>query len=288
MAPRPGRFRFSLIALLATALAALASPARAASTDWVLVKITAGPQGAKLAVVALSGTGTGSGAAGPVAFGNGFAGAGFSFVDVGNVGGDGLSLTTTQGAGSQSIRVTPPDGGSIRFRWILIGQDLAPGESYSLLNFLGNATLDFSVDYAASGGSIEVVTSSGQGTTVMKIADPANGGVGVGAGTAAAGTVAVSHTTGQGLVGAVDLWSCRACAWTWNSPDGRSGTALGAAADALVYGAAFGYGDAQFAGPAGQWSWGFTGAALQNALANGSPIIGAWAPIGDDWTLFSG
>jgi hypothetical protein len=268
--------------LLVAALAVSGSmvPARADVIDWVTLKVTAGSTGGDVRMgidgrarltggeAAYTGIGDGSDAGG--------------FILVSNAGADPLRVQTTKGAGGLSIEVLPAvGGGELQFHIVMLGAvHLDPGETLEHIFFIANGEIieqTTHVDLAPVGAT--QLTTTGNGSRALPIADPQNAGIAVAVGEIVVGTATHSEQTTSGIAGGVAT-QCTICVGDWHSPDGRSGTWNGEP------GAAFG--DLTFAGPAGDWAWTWTGESHSQspAILAGEPMFGAYAPIGDDWVFF--
>jgi hypothetical protein len=89
------------------------------------------------------------------------------------------------------------------------------------------------------------------------------------------GATTVSAKTNTALIGGF-VGQCGVCVSSWRSPDGRTRTSPGAASgDPLG-----------FVGPAGRWSWTWTGAALGGNVTGGAvqysgpqAVVAAYLPL---------
>jgi hypothetical protein len=211
-----------------------------------------------------------------------------SYVWVANIGHDGserYDVTTSRPLGGHRIPLPAQSGAAFSsplfLDWVAPAGSfdydlrLARGQTYALLLFWANGVFDgVSINVRTLSGKTQVVARTGSGATAMLVADPGSDGYAAGAEALAAGMRTVRANVGRGLVGAIDD-DCRACAGSWSGP-GRSGEFK--MIDGLILGRY------NFAGPAGAWSWEWTGALGWEA---GQKIIGAWAPVGDGWRLFA-
>lgn len=278
------------LAALTLSLGPIVSPA-AEGTDWVLVRIVAGSAGASGIETGIAATGTADGREAALV-GIGFADRWATAVDVIPVGAGPVRLTTTAAAGG--VDVVVHEGSGPRAVSISAGlaydDHLEPSASLALLVFTPGMTLeDIRIDApAASSGSVSASLLQGTGSRAIAAADPADEGLGAGAGPGAAAFGEIhEETTSAGVVGGfVSLGFCVVCSATWAGPDGDQGSYL------LVDGvaAASSEGGSTFAGPAGSWRFTWSGIAVNRAVAHTGrfPAYAAYAPVGDAWTLFRG
>lgn len=276
------RRQAALIALPTICLAAL--PAGAGANDWVLVKVTAGPTGAS-AVEFGVGIETSADGYEPGALGIGFGSSdpeGLRLARVFSTGGGPTEIRTSKDAGDLRLTIVPRSS----FRGIdtTLGvrrMQMLPHETVAVLLFVTGMTMthvevapvtlaDVAVDLAVSGGS---------GSAALPSSEVTGSGHVVTAGSTAAGTAAHGFTAPRGIVGAFSQTWCAACAGTWTAP-GAEAVAWVAVARAHV--------NTELTGPAGTWTYSWSGAGtLTHALTlEHAPSLGAYAPIGDDWTLF--
>jgi hypothetical protein len=162
------------------------------------------------------------------------------------------------------------------------GFDFQPGDSFSILVFTAGGTLTaptarLIADDEVLNGSIE----TGTGSRMVRIPGTTTAGAVVAIDRFSAGSVTRSTAPAQGIVGAMAVegfgGSCEAgaCVWRAKSPDGTR-------FDQVGFNAGVAYsGSTPIAGPAGTWTWSFAG-----GLA-ASPMLAAYAPIGDNWTRFA-
>ncbi|MBI4729406.1 MAG: hypothetical protein HY775_07885 [Acidobacteria bacterium] len=172
-------------------------------------------------------------------------------------------VATTRDAGGYEVSVRPTTGyAGHPFQWDF-GGELGSGEALAALLFVGGgAVAELVPSVVVHRGSVTLSRTEGNGTTILGLMDPDIGGVGVQALDFAVGSGEVSRSVGAGLVGvSVCTPRDKLCSAGWESPDGRSGSYA-------------------FAGPPGTWIWRWSGV--------GNPNLAAWAPIGNDWTLFAG
>lgn len=288
------RTRISLLILLAGVLTGPVGSAQV-EPNWVLARVVTGPTGANGISIELAGSATLTGT-GPAVFGHGLALRGFGahLLSVWNVGGDGLSVTTSRDLGGYDVQVSPPTGDGYTFEYSAwLNLRFEPAETIVLVVFAPNATLgDLSAAATAASGEITFTSFSGTGATAIPLVDPERDGMGAQAGPAGAAVATeYSASPAAGIVGAIVTRECEGpCTAQWEGP-GVSGGWTGVGAHALFGGIAnptFEW--PSFVGPAGEWTWRWTGAMLADDAAPiwlfGSPVIAAWAPIGEDWTRF--
>jgi hypothetical protein len=269
-------------------------PARAgAKTDWILVKALVGPRVGDTLVMKVSGTVKPTGK-GPLVFGQAYAGPHGGFVDLFSVGGDGLHVRSTRDAGSLDVEILPGEAGSFRFQGRFQTDTVDPGERIAWLTFFTNSVVEkVKVKHGLLEGDAAFAESMGNGSKAIPVAGPQVEGAAVAAGPVAAGTASASATVGRGLVGAFDPL-CQTCRGSWRAPGGRSGDWSFTYVSAVVIGFADAEGGISFAGPAGKWAWDWTGVRppldpfFVLFFEAGTPVMVAYAPIGDDWKLFEG
>lgn len=296
------RFQRGLVAAVVAAVAAVPTLSRAAPIDWVLAAGTfraqAQPQtgsgggsfnigGDGGSSVEIRGVARSNGA-GPLLFGSGFIAGPAPLVDVFDLGNGGLHFRTTDDAGAIDIEITPAADDTLGFSVSggIIGAP--PGSRFALIVFVANGVID---RYEVKGGDSPDV-STGAGTSAIYAAAPGMSGVAVDASVASAGTSSLQRSVAGGLVGGVVFDQCVRCTIEWASPDGRHGS--GELNNYSLHGAPglpvpiptnFGSGDLSFVGPAGAWSWSWTGVGAR--LDPSTAVVGAYAPVGDRWTLFA-
>ncbi|MGH2829804.1 MAG: hypothetical protein ACRDJM_04920 [Actinomycetota bacterium] len=260
--------------------ALIASPARAGTTDWVLLKLTVGAVAGGVSI-RIDGKARPTGGHAAVA-GGGFGSDAGGSILVGNAGANPLRLQSTKGAGGLSVEILPSnEGPEFSFSVFIIGGiPMDPGETIEELFFIANGEITkFTTTVVTAPEGAESAARSGNGSAALPIADPSNGGIAVAFGEVVAGAAARSEQTARAIAGGI-VWTCSVCSGDWHAPDGRSGDWTG------VFGAA--EGSLTFAGPAGHWAWTWSGESHQQSLATlaGEPVFGAYAPIGDDWVFF--
>jgi LPXTG-motif cell wall-anchored protein len=307
------RLGFGVLCLAIAGIAPLFARA-SAPNDWVLATFVTDPAtamnvgsgsgggsfglgpgfgpGASLDVlVRAHGTGTG-----PVLLGFGASFGPFGFVDVFERNTGGIHLRTTQELGAVDVQVQPGDDpGAFKFG-AGIGTSSGGGRRLAILLFATNAVIDsYSID--SSGGSTPQV-HAGSGSRAIEIAGPEASGVAVDASVAAAGTSTVGSDPHAGLVGGV-LWGCTRCTVSWTTPDHHDGSFTQTNPPSIPvplplppvplppipFPPGLIAGDTTFAGPAGSWTWSWTGANLR-ADYPGPTMMGAYAPVGDLYSLF--
>jgi hypothetical protein len=126
----------------------------------------------------------------------------------------------------------------------------------------------------------------GVGATELRLGDMGGSAVAVLA-TGAGAVSAAGHPT-TGVVGAMDrVCNCRG---TWSGP-GRLGSHWAAVTAYVPDVCCVVSGHSTVAGPAGAWQWSWSGlydGSSELVLGGPStPVIAAYAPIGDDWKLFA-
>lgn len=274
--------RRTLLTLVAVATVAIAAPpARADASDWMLLEV--GPATARVSVgIHVDGSFERMGS-GPLVFGFATAAPGSHSFLVDALGGDGLHATTTSGIGGQDVALSQGGASS----WTFSSDDafdLAPGDTAALLVFVANGTFtNLDVSPAADSDPFAVRRTDGTGSAAIRLAGPEDDGTAVAVANVAAGSDSYAATVPAGIAGMFDHYNCptviglgtpkSGCNGRWASPDGRSRSWVGQS------------GCHTFAGPAGSWSWSFEGAKRRERA--GSPIMIAYAPIGENWVLFS-
>lgn len=249
-------------------------------TDWVVVKIKAGGDGAALPIVESSGTlqrPSGSDAA----FGVGRAGATDSYIDVSPMGDEGFATKTSDGLGSVNVEVRGNPATETDYRLSWYPTPMAAGEERVLLVFSPGALIANGVVSARSdGGSLAVTAiTQGKGSGLITASGPGGGGTAVDADRALAGTGTQTTSVPTAIAGGLSF-RCTSCTESWRSPDSRTGTY--SHDDRVV--TSTGSGRFTFAGPAGAWRWDWSGVHLAPGGAAG--VVGGYAPIGSDWTWF--
>lgn len=244
--------------------------------NWMLMKITAGPEGATGVSWSSFFMGTTKGE--PFTIGEGQGGShsrGPIWVD-GYLGP--TEITTTEQLGGLRITLLPGNEGGTLWGARGYGEDrLEPGETVATLLFaVGLEPLQLSMrEPRVETGHVEVEVQEGHGSQQIIAADPTSQGHAVSAAGLAAGMSTTEVHSTSGLAGGmVNDLTCIYCEGRWTSPDGRSET----------WATPTGRTGHTYAGPSGAWSWTWTGL----GYGHREPVVlGAWAPIGDDWTLFA-
>lgn len=271
--------------VLVAVLAASSLPGAHATEppDWILIKVTAGPDGAS--DVHLTAGSTGHTTGGILARGIASSDADSAFMDVGTWSDAPIGVKTNESLGSLEITpIEPSTEGRFFIAFGLGFSDLEPGATAVGLYFVTGAVFD-SVEVrgaTAEAGSVATEIHSGSGSTVIPLVTPADEGTALVVGPLAAGSTTHDASSIAGLVGGFDTIGCDRCTYGWRSPDARTGSGRSEVLHAPMFSIGSSEGDEAFAGPAGDWRWTWSG--LQHD--GGAPIIGAYAPIGEDWILF--
>lgn len=281
------RRRLVGMAVLAAVLATASAGATQPPADWILVSVTAGPSGATDVVLEVRATARVAGDD-PSLVGFGFADVSSSLVDVVPAGAGDIRLTTTRAAGGLDLSVIPGSGGrDVAISTTMIADDLRPHDRLVVLVFVPGMTFgSLAVEQpSASTGTLSSWGLTGRGSSSVAAAGAQDGGIGVAAGPAAAGSSS-AHTRDvpTGLIGGfVTSGFCVACSGSWHTPDGGGGSfrASETGAAGLTYGAP------AFAGDAGRWTWTWSGVGVTRSGTPGTaPALAAYAPVGDAWPLF--
>jgi hypothetical protein len=195
---------------------------------------------------------------------------------------DTLAVTTSRDAGGYRFGAAAPlfwpigGGGCCSTSW---PSRLLPGETFAYLFFVVNARPHFSFDIEHD-ASIRFERREGAGSAALPVVDPSNPGIAVGAGNVGAGRGETVVRAARGIAGGVG--GCLSCEVTWDGPgappDSWKSSRTVCAWLAVCVGSW--EGRTTFAGPAGRWSWAWSGAWLGGL---GEAIVAAWAPIGDAW-----
>jgi hypothetical protein len=195
-----------------------------------------------------------------------------------NVGADPLDVATSRDAGGLSLHVRPSQLPNVyEFGMGAAVPELAPHERAYALFFDGNARLTFTKLGHTPGLHVRFVV--GRGTTVIRHADPRDSGVSLSAGPVAAAALATHVERPRvGIVGGVALpvmlLTGLPTAGSWAGPGGRHGDWVSAPVLSP---------QAPFAGPAGRWTWSWSGVQQGPAQA---PVVAAFAPVGAVWPAF--
>jgi hypothetical protein len=200
----------------------------------------------------------------------------------------GVSVSTTRSLGGEHLTlVRKPSTGSLGVSGFLV--TMKPHELAVMLIFYagGHFSTGNELTTATKTGRVTVTSVSGHGSQQWLLATAGDDGVGLGESSQASAVRAgagvgrsVVHAAAQrvGVVGGF-VWarSIGLQQWTWNAPDGRSGTTRAVTAPQVSR-----TNSAMFAGPSGRWTWVWTGAFVDNQEA----VLGAWAEVGRYWKLF--
>ncbi|TMK19189.1 MAG: hypothetical protein E6G68_06320 [Actinobacteria bacterium] len=211
---------------------------------------------------------------------------GHGFLDAFDFADGGIHVRTTKDLGGLDLEITKKTEGSLHMTSIAAA--LGPIRRITMVVFLAHGSFD-SFQVKGSGGETPEVFT-GSGTRAIGVADPESSGVAVDASAVAAGTSTFEATL-PGVVGSAVLGGCVRCMLSWTSPDGKTGSFEQTEAPFVPLPApvplpvpAVFDGFPGFIGPAGHWSWDWTGL---NARADLSETIAAvYAPVGDAWRLF--
>lgn len=280
--------RLLVVGLVGALLATFGTPVAEGSVadDWAVVEFTAGPGGTDGTRLEVDGRFEGTGD-GPLVLGFGSGGDGrYPYVDLLPTGGGPAAVTTSHDVGGLDVEVIRSGDASASFRSVRHLDGVAEGQRIVVLLFAGNAELrDLSaVQVGPLDGSVEPGTVSihrGSGTEVVYSVSPDDEGPAVSAGAAAAGTRGHAGTLDEGIVGALNVWQCDGCVMDWSGPDGRSGSAVRVVGYTTVSGSSW------FGGPAGDWSWSWTGVDGPGSFtALARPVVAAYAPVGAFWGHF--
>lgn len=266
--------------IVSAALALVFAPsvrASSATTDWAVVTVTAGPEGATNAFILVRGSAASDGSSTPSVYGSGFAIDGWNYVSLWELNSP-MEATVATPAGQLHETLAPQGSTRLGFSSSFSG-DLAPFEMVKILKFTPGMTLDVGAPIAlADAGTLTVSAAAGSGSKVVPIAGDGDQATALVAPWHAAGTTAHSATPQDAIVGAVATHSV--AYGTWQAPGGP----VTAWADTPAIGLA----SHTFAGPAGEWKWTWTGATTSDPTFDGpTRVVGAYAPIGIDWTAFA-
>lgn len=149
---------------------------------------------------------------------------------------------------------------------------LAPTQQASLLAFTaGGSFSSYGSFVTVVSGSATWTQTQGGGSRLILAGSPDDEGTGAVVASAGAGSTWKTVDATAGLAGAMNLAACAACTGQWSAGDdvAASFTVSPAGTD----------GAPTFAGPAGPWSWDWSGVST-------AAIVGAYAPVGDVWHLF--
>ena len=262
------------VMLVATLALARADP----EPDWVVIKATAGAEGASH--LELSARIHASATSGTQVLGFGYSvGTPGGIIEVLSESEDPTDIHTTQGAGALSFQVKPrKDYASEEITARASSPDMAPGQTALLLVFGTGMAFDSIQldDPTTTGGSVAIETERGSGSSIVTLADVSDGGAAIAVGGMVAGSTGHSAVVETGIAGGFSYDGCIDCSVSWSSPDGRAGRS------GSFGGPTSNRSTLNFTGPAGVWHWSWEGIRLSKK----EPVIGAYAPIGADWTLF--
>lgn len=149
---------------------------------------------------------------------------------------------------------------------------IAPNEHATLLAFVAGGSFSSYGSYASViSGSATSAQSQGSGSALILAGAPEDSGTGVVVGSGGGGVTRKDVDATTGLVGAINTRACRACTGQWVAGDEVSGafTVSPVGLD----------GAPTFAGPAGFWTWDWSG-------VSEAAVVAAYAPIGDAWRSF--
>lgn len=192
-----------------------------------------------------------------------------------------VDITTTEGLGRQSVRIAPGSSGSFTngsYGFTFGGFDFAPGDEVDLLFYLTGTALS-GIEASAEGdtGAVPIGLTTGAGAANVALASTTTAGTGAAAGSLAAGTTSNTVTSDRGIAGTrVARCAAGACTYGVTGPAGST-----QAIEASTGVASYTSGRPSFAGPAGDWTFRWTG-------AGNSSVMVAYAPIGDLWPIFAG
>jgi hypothetical protein len=295
----------TVLAGIAAAMTVVPAASSAASIDWMVVRYTA-TRSVQLDLAVAAELVSGSDRTLVYGVGTGLTGRGpkqryYNGVYMGVYGGRSSQdvAVSASGVGTRQ-RVRLPDEvvalsydrAGIRIEETL---SLTAGQTFAVALFVPHGRLTYPYHSPAPAG-VRKVVRTGRGSTAIRIADLRDAGVGAEAGPMGAGALVHKVKASRGLIGAADAW-CN-CAGRWIGPGGRAGQ--WSAVDTVASGpvcwcsGAFGAGDFDYVGPRGDWSWtwaGLTGvrqAAWIKLFGPSSPVIAAYAPVGEDWRYFAG
>lgn len=282
------RRRLAVVAGVVVATVGVPAASRASSpaTDFVLVQLVAGSDGASGVNIEVTGT-VAQTQSGTLVVGAGFGAdlGGYTGGDVtaADVASTGVTVGTSSERGGVNVAVGSPVGLVYQFSSAatLWSPPLEAGDRFDLVVFFPNGEILSSQPTVNVGfGTVETTVTMGSGSRTLDVAAAGDGGTAVAVGGFASGTNTHHATTSTGIVGTIIAENCNACTGTWAAPDGRSGS-WSVPSRSPVPGMVTYY---QFGGPAGDWAWTWTGS--QSQLHESSADYGAYAPIGPDWVLF--
>lgn len=209
------------------------------------------------------------------------------------------SLVIGPAPGEVDLVVTVEEDGS----FALSARDWTQGaKTVATLVFVVNGAIDAIrwgvVDVAPAAAHVVATTRTGKGARAVHLSEVGDGtNTAMGVGSAAVGQSESSHLVESGIVGAMERYSCHVCQGTWTAPDGASGEWKNIKYEdhgVCACWVGLNPGTSWFAGPAGQWQFGWAGFTagspleLDDSAAHllSRPVVAAWAPVGEDWLLF--
>jgi len=198
----------------------------------------------------------------------------------------GFHVRTTKDLGGIDLAVT--NKGNHRFGMSSGAAVFGTIRRLSMVVFVPNGVID-SFHVSGTGGTPEVFT--GSGSRAIGAADADSSGVAVDASIAAAGTSTLDLTSPLGLIGGPAVFECTHCSESWATPTGEQGTydetMLPFVPVPIPFPIPVGFisGDEGFVGPAGHWSWNWTGVNVRPEMSE--TIAAGYAPIGDLWKFFT-
>jgi len=215
-----------------------------------------------------------------------------SSVQIRRIGRDGEKVRLDTPLARQITQVVPGPNSTFSFS-LDVQYGASRSERTATLLFFPNATLD--TLHVSSATPTTTRRGGGAATLSLGDSDPALLNAGAGAGPVEADSGAKSLISNSGIVGAIYAEGCAAvCSGSWQEGDGigHGWTNYAAGPVAVLW-----TGDRMFSGPPGKWAWYWTGVMSTGGndvvfragdAADGSALVGAYAPIGDDWALFGG
>lgn len=283
-------------AYLVIAMLMVPTAARSAdsSFDWISVRIVVGAAGAQDIKVEKNLNG-GRDLAAPEVTGGGLGSSirgGTVFVDAGP--GGPPTISTTTGYGSMHIALPDPSDhatSGIVSTTSFIGSYPA-GEVLASLTFKTGALWTIAdVSVTAKSGDVTWDFRTGAGSTPFMQADPAASGAAVSVGSTSYGSSVQTKTTDRGIAGGIELDTGSECGGSWSAPNGVTGDwSARTRQEPFDWTRSEGDGSFSFAGPHGEWSWSWEGNGYVPGECNlwrlRTATFGAYAPIGDEWTLF--
>jgi hypothetical protein len=173
-----------------------------------------------------------------------------------------------------------PPAGPVAWTYTFRFRGFTPGDPVALLLDFPDAAMD-GLQTSANDGTADlpIQVSQGGGAATVSLAEGAAATLNApGTLAATAGGAVVGRDVGAGLVGSLALDCLVPCGSFWVSPDGRVGTLSQVPVGNTNQ--VSGLRGWTFAGPAGAWTWGALAGQRQ-------PVLAAYAPVGDAWSLFA-